>query len=53
MADIVKGNIDIIRFIRSDIPAKNISTEKNPFGSFYVKLNFRKKKAIQLVLQSK
>ena len=31
-------------FARSDIPAKVISTDKNPFESFYVELNFRKKK---------
>ena len=30
-------------FIRSDIPTKIISTDKNPFESFYVELNFRKK----------
>ena len=41
-------------FIRSDIPAKVISTDKNPFESFYVVLNCRKKKmAIELFLQSK
>ena len=34
----------IMLFIRSDIPAKVISTDKNPFESFYVELNFRKKK---------
>ena len=34
----------IMWFIRSDIPAKVISTDKNPFESFYVELNFRKKK---------
>ena len=34
----------IILFIRSDIPAKVISTVKNPFENFYVELNFRKKK---------
>ena len=32
----------IMLFIRSDIPAKVISTDKNPFESFYVELNFRK-----------
>ena len=31
-------------FIRSNIPAKVISTDKTPFESFYVELNFRKKK---------
>ena len=31
-------------FIRSDIPTKVISTDKNPFEIFYVELNFRKKK---------
>ena len=31
-------------FARSDIPAKVISADKNPFESFYVELNFRKKK---------
>ena len=31
-------------FIRSDVPAKVISTDRNPFESFYVKLKFRKKK---------
>ena len=30
-------------FIRSDVPAKVISTDKDPFESFYVELNFRKK----------
>ena len=34
----------IMLLIRSDIPAKVISTDKNPFESFYVELNFRKKK---------
>ena len=34
----------IMLFIQSDIFAKVISTNKNPFESFYVKLNFRKKK---------
>ena len=34
----------IMLFIRGDIPAKVISTGKNPFESFYVELNFRKKK---------
>ena len=33
----------VLLFIRSDIPAKVISTDKNPFKSFYVELNFRKK----------
>ena len=41
----------IMLFIRSDIPAKVISTDKNPFESFHVELNFRKKK--WLFLQSK
>ena len=36
----------IMLFIRSDIPAKVISTDKNPFESFYVELNFRKKKSL-------
>ena len=36
----------IMLFIRSDIPAKDISTDKNPFESFYVELNFRKKKSL-------
>ena len=36
----------IMLFIRSDIPAKVISTDKNPFESFYVELNFRKKKCL-------
>ena len=31
-------------FNRSDIPAKVISTDKNPFERFYNELNFRKKK---------
>ena len=31
-------------FIQSDIPSKVISTDKSPFESFYVELNFRKKK---------
>ena len=35
---------DIMLFIWSNIPAKVISTDKNPFESFYVKLNFRNKK---------
>ena len=34
----------IMSFIRSYIPAKVISTDKSPFESFYVELNFRKKK---------
>ena len=29
----------IMLFIRSDIPAKVIFTDKNPFESFYVELN--------------
>ena len=33
----------IILFIWSYIPAKVISTDKNPFESFYVELTFRKK----------
>ena len=40
----------IILFIRSDIPAKVISTVKNPFENFYVALNFRKKKWLLIVL---
>ena len=32
----------IMLFIRSDIPAKVISTDKNPFKSFYFELNVRK-----------
>ena len=41
-------------FIQSDISAKVISTDKNPFECFYVELNFRKKKmAIEFLLQSK
>ena len=34
----------IMLLIRSDIPAKFISTDKSPFESFYVEINFRKKK---------
>ena len=34
----------IMLFNRSDVPAKIISTDKSPFESFYVELNFRKKK---------
>ena len=34
----------IMSFIRSDIPAKVISIDKNPFENFYVELDFRKKK---------
>ena len=34
----------IMLFNRSDVPAKVISTDKSPFESFYVELNFRKKK---------
>ena len=34
----------VMLFIRSDIPVKVISTDKSPFESFYVELNFRKKK---------
>ena len=34
----------ITLFIQSDVIAKVISTDKNPFESFYVELNFRKKK---------
>ena len=34
----------IMLFIRSDIPAKVISTDKSPFETFYVELNSRKKK---------
>ena len=34
----------IMLFIQSDIPAKVIFTYKNPFESFYVELNFRKRK---------
>ena len=34
----------IMLFIRSDIPAKVICTDKNPFESFYVESNFRQKK---------
>ena len=33
----------ITLFILSDVIAKAISTDKNPFESFYVELNFRKK----------
>ena len=36
----------IMLFIRSDIPAKVISDDKNPSQSFYVELNFRKKKSL-------
>ena len=31
-------------FRRNDIPAKVVSTEDSPIESFYVELNFRKKK---------
>ena len=34
----------VMLLIRSDIPVKVISTDKSPFESFYVELNFRKKK---------
>ena len=34
----------ITLFIQSDVTAKVISTDKNPFESFYVELNFRNKK---------
>ena len=40
-------------FIWSDIPAKVISTDKNPFEIFYVELIFRKKIAVELFLQIK
>ena len=42
----------IMLFIRNDIPAKVVSTDDRPIESFYVELNFRKKKmAIELFLQ--
>ena len=34
----------IMLFIRNDIPAKVVSTDDRPIESFYVELNFRKKK---------
>ena len=34
----------IILFIRNDILAKSVSTDDRSIGSFYVELNFRKKK---------
>ena len=34
----------IILFIRNDIPAKVVSTDDRPMESFYIELNFRKKK---------
>ena len=34
----------IILFIRNDILAKGVSTDDRPIESFYVELNFRKKK---------
>ena len=34
----------IVLFIRNDIPAKVVSIDDRPIGSFYVELNFRKKK---------
>ena len=34
----------IMLFIRNDIPAKVVSTDDRPTESFYVELNFRKKK---------
>ena len=36
----------IMLLIRSDIPAKVIFDDKNPFESFFVELNFRKKKSL-------
>ena len=36
----------ITLFIQSDIPAKVISTDKSPFESFYIELNFRKKRLL-------
>ena len=35
---------DIMIFIRNAIPAKVVSTDDRPIESFYVELNFRKKK---------
>ena len=35
---------DIMLFIRNDIPAKVVSTDDRSIESFYVELNFRKKK---------
>ena len=52
----IKGNRNsggIMLFIWSDIPAKVISTDKNPFEIFYVELIFRKKIAVELFLQIK
>ena len=39
-----KNGGGIMLFVRSDVPAKVISTDENPFESFYVELNFRKNK---------
>ena len=36
----------IMLLIQSDIPAKVIFDDKNPFESFFVGLNFRKKKSL-------
>ena len=36
----------IMLFIRNDIPAKVVSRDEKPIESFYVELNFRKKKCL-------
>ena len=41
-----RNGVGIMLFIRNNIPAKVVSTDDRPIASFYLELNFRKKKLL-------